>query len=240
MVAVMTISPLGDSAMVITLGTEIDEVTLQRVRTCATALEGARIPGVTDVVPANATIGVFYNVNLLGHDMSPSERVRRWITDTISLDVLQRTAGKAVDSMGQRARAVEIPVCYGGPHGPDLDHVAAHTGLSRDEVTALHSGVIYEVSAVGFTPGFPYLSGLPKKLQTPRRPTPRFNVAAGSIGIGGALTGIYPVNSPGGWQIIGRTPLVLFDPRREAPATLRVGDRVSFKAVSEEDFSKWN
>jgi inhibitor of KinA len=240
MVGVMTISPLGDSALVITLGSANDEMTLRCVRDGARALERARIAGVTDVVPANATIGVYYDSARWEHEQPPLERVRQWISDTLAPIVADRLNVDAVDPIDATARTVEIPVCYGGEYGPDLEYVADRAGLTPAAVVAQHSAARYEVSAIGFTPGFPYLRGLPAELETPRKATPRINVTAGSVGIGGALTGIYPLNSPGGWQIIGRTPVVLFDPRREVPATLRVGDRVSFKSVSEEDFLKWS
>ena len=240
MVGVMTISPLGDSALVITLGAANDDMTLRRVRACARALEKTKIVGITDVVPANATIGVYYNPSLWEHEPPSLHRVRQWISDTLSAIVANTTNPETADPLDDDVRStIEIPVCYGGEYGPDLEYVASHAGLTPEAAVTRHREALYEVSAIGFTPGFPYLRGLPGKLETPRKATPRLNVAAGSIGIGGALTGIYPVNSPGGWQIIGRTPVVLFDPRREAPATMQVGDRVTFKSMSQEEFSKW-
>jgi inhibitor of KinA len=133
-----------------------------------------------------------------------------------------------------------IPVCYGGEFGPDLAEVAAHAGLDEGATSALHSGAKYRVHAVGFAPGFPYLAGLPGKLHIPRRATPRTRVPAGSIGIGGAQTGVYPLSTPGGWRLIGRTPLRLFRPENETePALLRPGDRVRFQAISPEEFAAW-
>lgn len=126
------------------------------------------------------------------------------------------------------AREIEIPVHYGGSDGPDLDAVAAHTGLSTDEVVARHSAALYQVFFIGFQPGFAYLGGLDASLHTPRRAEPRLAVPAGSVGIGGAQTGIYPAASPGGWQLIGRTALSLFDPARTPPTLLQPGDQVRF------------
>jgi inhibitor of KinA len=136
-------------------------------------------------------------------------------------------------------RLVEIPVCYGGEHGPDLEAVAARAGVEPAEAARLHSKAVYTVQAIGFTPGFPYLAGLPAALHAPRRPTPRETVPAGSVGIGGAQTGVYPLASPGGWNLIGRTPLRLFRAEEANPSVLRVGDRVRFRPITVEEFAAW-
>ena len=130
------------------------------------------------------------------------------------------------------ARVVRVPVCYGGAHGPDLEFVAAHAGLTTDEVVALHSAVAYLVYMLGFTPGFAYLGGMTERIAAPRLDSPRTRIPAGSVGIAGAQTGIYPIESPGGWRLIGRTPLRLFDPRSERPFLLAAGDRARFVPVS--------
>ena len=231
----MTISPLGDSAVAVVLGTEIDEPTLRRVRALTAAIRRARAPGIEDVVPAYASVTVFYDpIRLAGGAAPPLEAVRRLVEACVSKighDVAARS--------GEAGREIEIPVCYGGEHGPDLGEVAAHCGLGPDEVIDRHCGAVYEVHAVGFAPGFPYLGGLPSSLRTPRRATPRTCVPAGSVGIGGSQTGVYPFAMPGGWRIIGRTPLVLFQPERTPPALLGSGDRVRFRALSAEEFSAW-
>jgi len=131
-------------------------------------------------------------------------------------------------------RFIEIPVYYGGARGPDLAYVAEHNGLSRDEVVRLHSSCEYMVYMSGFTPGFPLLGGLSPKLWTPRRKTPRTSVPAGSVGIGNRQTGVYPFESPGGWQVIGRTKLRLFDPGRDPMVLYRLGDRIQFRPIKEE------
>jgi KipI family sensor histidine kinase inhibitor len=133
---------------------------------------------------------------------------------------------------------VEIPVCYGGECGPDIAAVAEHAGLLRDAVIARHTAAEYTVAMLGFAPGFPYLLGLDPSLQMPRRATPRTRVPAGSVAIGGAQTGIYPRELPGGWHLIGRTPLVLFDPQRELPCLLAPGDRVRFHAIEADEFGR--
>lgn len=135
-------------------------------------------------------------------------------------------------------RTVEIPVCYGGAFGPDLEAVAEAHGLSPAAVIRRHGRPLYRVYFLGFLPGFAYLGGLPASLATPRRATPRIAVPAGSVGIAGAQTGVYPIESPGGWQIIGQTPSCLFDPARRPPALLRAGDRVKFTAVTAEEYGE--
>src|SRR5262249_10853589 len=131
------------------------------------------------------------------------------------------------------------PVCYDSDFAPDLQAVANHCRLSPNDLIACHSSGRYQVRCVGFTPGFPYLNGLPKQLAMPRRATPRTRVPAGSVAIGGRQTGIYPLSSPGGWNLIGRTPLQIFDARRESPALLRIGDNVTFKVISAKEFAQW-
>jgi inhibitor of KinA len=232
MLRTMTFAPLGDSAVVVTLGSSINEAALLRVRSLTAALERERANGIVDVVPAYTTVAVFYDLGLFGGgDESPYERVCRTIATR---------AAKAEDVMEREARReIEIPVCYGGAFGPDLEEVARHGNISPEEVIALHSGASYVVHAVGFTPGFPYLGGLPEKLHTPRRATPRQQVPAGSVGIGGMQTGIYPIASPGGWQLIGRTPLTLFRLNEKPPALLSVSDRIKFRAITAEEFAAW-
>jgi inhibitor of KinA len=133
---------------------------------------------------------------------------------------------------------IEVPVCYENEFAPDLNDVAQHSGLSQDEIIRRHSDATYRVACVGFTPGFPYLSGLPSELATPRRSSPRKEIPAGAVAIGGTQTGIYPRKSPGGWNIIGRTPLRLFDVERESPALLHTGGQVRFRQISRSEFEK--
>ena len=133
---------------------------------------------------------------------------------------------------------IEIPVCYGGEFGPDLSDVAAHNLLNPGDVVTIHSSAEYLVYFLGFSPGFPYLGGMPESIATPRLPAPRTHVPAGSVAIGGSQTGIYPVASPGGWRIIGRTPLRLFDPAADPPALLQIGYRVRFVPVPREEFER--
>lgn len=224
----MTLAPLGDSALVLTLGAEPDEATIGRVRAVAQALRHAALPGVLDLVPAFATVTVFYDISHIG----PYAAFERRVTEVAE-------KAEATTLRASATEPIEIPVCYGGEYGPDLEVVGRHSGMNLDQVIELHRSADYQVHAIGFVPGFAYLGGLPRKLQTPRRATPRPRVAAGSVGIGGVQTGVYPSETPGGWNIIGRTPLRLFDPMREEPAGLKAGDRVTFRAISPEEFAAW-
>ena len=231
----MTFSALGDAAVVVALGSGIDEAVLPRVRALATLLGADRPAGIVDVVPAYATVAVFYEPGrLAANGPRPYEQVCRFVTERALL--LDSEAKKKTATAG---RVMEIPVSYGGEFGPDLSEVARHCGLPVTEVMNLHAKADYLVHAIGFAPGFPYLGGLPAKLSTPRRPTPRLSVPAGSVGIGGTQTGVYPLSTPGGWQIIGRTPLALFRPGAAEPALLRVGDKVKFRAITPEEFARW-
>ncbi|MEO6874012.1 MAG: 5-oxoprolinase subunit PxpB [Opitutaceae bacterium] len=231
----MTLTALGDSAVVVTLGAGIDAAALPRVRALTALLGADRPEGIVDVVPAYATVTVFYEAGrLAARGLRPYETVCKFITDRA-----RRLDAEAKKKPAKASRTMEIPVCYGGEHGPDLEEVARHCGLRPSDVISKHRGADYLVHAIGFSPGFPYLGGLPDKLRTPRRASPRLTVPAGSVGIGGAQTGIYPQTTPGGWQIIGRTPLALFRPDEAEPALLRIGDKVKFRVLTVEEFAQW-
>ena len=220
----MTVSPLGDSAIVIAIGETVDAATTARVRAVATEIEAKRPAGVVDVVPAFGSVAVFFDpTQAASFDVLRAE-----------LEALAAQAEAVAQSLP--ARTVEIPVCYGGEHGPDLGMIAARAQLSPEQVAALHASVEYLVHAIGFAPGFPYLGGLPPQLAVPRRDTPRPRVPPGSVGIGGVQTGIYPLETPGGWNVIGRTPLKLFDAMRSDPSLLHAGDRVHFRSISNDEF----
>jgi inhibitor of KinA len=228
----MKLEPLGDSAVVATLGSGIDAKTVTAVQRWSETIMAAGGRGIVDVVPAYSTFTVFYDPG----QFSPSagdafEQVCRFV-ESCAPNVKRH-------SRRSKSKTVEIPVCYGGEFGPDIAEVAERAGMTVVQVAALHARADYQVHAIGFTPGFPYLGGLPAALNSPRRSAPRARVPAGSVGIGGAQTGVYPVASPGGWQLIGRTPLRLFDADRSPAALLRNGDRVKFKAISAEEFETW-
>ena len=224
----MSLHALGDAAYLITFEGPMSAALLGKVRALAADLSADLLPGVTDIVPAYASVGVLYAPEKVTtpRDELPWRVVGEWIER--HLDGKAPTAAKR----SRVGRTHVVPVVYGGEFGPDLEGVAKATKLSVDEVVKLHAGASYQVAAVGFTPGFPYLWGMPDKLAVPRRATPRVRVPAGSVGIGAGQTGIYPRETPGGWQIIGRTALELFNPSREdEPALLAAGDTVKFKPV---------
>ncbi len=223
----MSLQAMGDTAFLVTLAGAADAARLARVRALAADLAADRLEGVVEIVPAYASIGVTYEPERVPTPRGelPWRVVAEWLERHLAGD--GPTAARKV----RAARTHLVPVCYGGEHGPDLDHVAKVAKRSADEVVKLHTGASYQVAAIGFTPGFPYLLGLPEALATPRRSTPRLRVPAGAVGIGGAQTGIYPRETPGGWQLIGRTALELFNPALETPARLAAGDEVKFKAV---------
>ncbi len=228
----MKLEPLGDSAVVATLDVQIDAAGLASVLALATAVSEARGRGIVEVVPAYATVTVFYDPLQFAEE---GEDAYGLVCRFIEACAARGPAGGAPPP----GRQVEIPVCYGGEFGPDLGHVAQRCAMAQDAVVALHSGTDYLVHAIGFTPGFPFLGGLPAPLSTPRRDTPRPRVPAGSVGIGGPQTGVYPIASPGGWQIIGRTPLSLFRPGETPAALLATGDAVRFRPMSAEEFASW-
>lgn len=212
----MTLKPLGDSAWLVEFPGLAGDEALARVMGLVDALEMDRPDGILDVVPSFASVAVHYE----GED---GLKILNWIGSVAVVDRLPS---------GEEMR---VPVRYGGEYGPDLEEVADMAGLSKEELVAMHSGEVYTVAAVGFSPGFPYLSGLPEPLHVPRRQTPRLRIPAGSVAVAGGQAGIYPFETPGGWQVLGRTGVCLFDPSAKRPALLRSGDRVRFVPVNELD-----
>lgn len=228
----LRIEPLGDRALLVVLGEHIDAELNRRVLACAEALRSARLAGVDDIVPAFASVCIHYD---------PSAWIGKNKDRPAQLNLLDRVDAilRKIDTAepGNGDSLIEIPVCYADEFAPDLDLVATQANLSPEQVIARHTATEYRVAMLGFAPGFPYLLGLAAALHTPRRKQPRVRVPAGSVAIGGAQTGIYPRESPGGWQVIGRTPLVLFDASRPQPALLMPGRRVRFRAIDADEFS---
>lgn len=192
------------------------------VQSSVTPLAGVAL-GILDIVPAFGATAVHFDPSLISLG-----EVSDWLDSNSTSSNLT----------GDSSRLVEIPVLYGGDFGPDLDAVATHAGLSADEIIRRHAAADYVVGAVGFQPGFGYLEGLPAELHTPRRDTPRTAVPAGAVGIGGPYTAVYPQASPGGWNLIGQTPLAMFDEIRDDPSLLKYGDRVRFRAIDAKEFKQ--
>ncbi len=221
MIAPLRDEALAEDALLLHFGDAIDEATSARVLAAAAAI--ARQMPSLECVPAYASLLLRFAPSARYGDLgdTPHARVRAAVAEVLA----------AADVAHATAREVVIPMLYGGAHGPDLGAVARHAGLAEAEVIARHAAGHYRVTMLGFAPGFPYLLGLDPRLAVPRRADPRARVPAGSVAIGGAQTGIYPESLPGGWQLIGRTPLGLFDMRATPPSRLQPGDRVRFEAI---------
>jgi inhibitor of KinA len=210
--------PASDCSLLVSFG---DDISLEAHRRVLRLMRRFAKPplGIRNVHPAFASVLI---------DFDPRRRTHAEVESLVR-------EGMSVEAETSlpNSRVVEIPVCYGGAFGPDLDDVARHTGLSPERVIALHAAAEYRVYFVGFSPGFPYLGGMPPELATPRLPAPRKHVPAGSVAIGGAQTGIYSVDTPGGWRLIGLSRMPLFDAAADPPAVLQIGDVVRFRAVKE-------
>jgi len=216
----LRISPLGDSAIVLSLPARIDPDINARLHAMAAWLRQSNAP-ITDLVPAYHTLTVFYDA---------------CATDFETMRELLTKAESASANASFAAREIELPVCYDLSLAPDLPELAAYCRLSIDDVITIHCNANYRVYFLGFKPGFAYLGGLDARLNMPRKATPRLSVPAGAVGIGGEQTAVYPCTTPGGWQIIGRCPTALFDMNRSPPSLLQAGDIVRFRAISLEDF----
>jgi len=214
--------PGGDEALLVEFGDEISPELNRRVRNLKLAIEKQRIPGVIESVPAYRSLLIYFEPL----QMHPKEL----------REILFRLAQQPLESELSKPRLIEIPTVYGGEFGPDLEFVAAHSKLSVNEVIQIHTGTPYLIYMIGFLPGFPYLGGMSAKIAAPRLDTPRTRIPAGSVGIAGTQTGIYPAESPGGWRLIGRTPLKVFDPTREPPALFQAGDYLKFVSVTPYEF----
>ena len=233
----MEIKPLGDSTVLVRVAENFErapEEALNAVLAAQAAIKAARIPSVLEVTPAYTTIALFYEPARAADAGAPRENIFGWMEQQIREAL---STPKKVEADLKRS-VVQIPVCYEAEFAIDLEHVAEHAGIHWKEVVDLHCGAEYRVHCVGFTPGFPFLGGLPRKIATPRRDVPRKEIPAGSVAIGGMQTGIYPIKSPGGWNVIGRTSLKLFDAKKNPPTLLRSGDRVRFRSITRDEFER--
>lgn len=214
----------GDSSLLIEFGNEISTEINQKITATVQLMKEQHIEGVVDIIPAFCSLLINYDPRVIGYDELKSRML-----NLIKMDI-KTEAG--------RKKVYEIPVCYGGEYGPDIENIAKHAGLSVEEVIEIHSSRDYLIYMLGFLPGFTYLGGLDERLHTPRLANPRLKINAGSVGIGGSQTGIYPMDSPGGWQLMGMTPVKTYDPTREVPILLEAGDYIRFAPISEEEYHR--
>ena len=213
--------PLGDSGITVEFGNEISETVKSRVTAFAARLEREKTEGILEIVPTYRSASVYYDPSVISY--------KSLVT------LIERVLNTSDKSGHEEKTVVEIPVWYSRESGPDLEFVASHSGKTEDEVIAIHSRPEYLIYMLGFTPGFPYLGGMDESIAAPRLETPRVKIEAGSVGIAGSQTGIYSLDSPGGWRLIGKTPVKLFDIKREKPTLLESGQYLKFVPIGKDE-----
>lgn len=217
-------SPLGDSAVRIEFGDKISEQINRNIRGFCESIKEYPPIGVIEWTPSYTAVTVYYQpLQTTYHELVAQ---------------LQILVNKLDEAVLPKAKRVFVPVCYGGELGPDIEHVALHNKLTVAEVVEIHSSSKYLIYMLGFTPGFPYMGGMSTAISTPRLAVPRPRVSAGSVGIAGEQTGIYSLSTPGGWQIIGRTPLILYDANRENPSLFEAGNYVQFRPIQKQEYEE--
>lgn len=221
----ITFKPLNDCALLIVFGDSISIATHQEIQHFHKTIEKQPFQGMIEAVPSYTSICIYYDVMQVM--CKPSQTIYESIV-TYLQSLLMNNEQHDLSTH----RLIDIPVVYGGEYGPDLAFVASYHGLSEEEIIERHSSQQYIVYMLGFAPGFAFLGGLDETIATPRKEVPRLTIPAGSVGIGGQQTGVYPFETPGGWQIIGRTPQRLFLPEQYPPTYLQAGDRIRFRAIS--------
>ena len=214
----------GDTCVVVEFGDTIDMAVNSRMQALKERLSRSGLSCIRELIPTYRSVAVYFDPDAVDP--------KRFLN---MLEEMSRSEGT---SSAERATGVVIPVCYGGEFGPDMANVAAHTGLTEDEIVRRHAGTDCYCYMLGFTPGFAYLGGMDETLATPRLKEPREKIPTGSVGVAGKQTGIYPIESPGGWQLIGRTPLRMFDPRRSAPTVIEAGMWVRFRPVDHAEYDR--
>jgi len=228
--AAWRIAPQGDRCLMVEFGQKIDGETNLRARALAQYLLDRPLSGVVDVVPAFTTVAIHYRPEAFAEPVGPASPYEQLAAR------IEEILHRGVERKAPAPRQVEIPVCYGGEFGPDLAEVARARKLAPDEVVAIHSSSPHVVYMLGFAPGHPYLAGLDERLAMPRRATPRLNIMPGTIAIAGTQSVVYTLDTPGGWNLIGRTPRRVFTPETDPPCLLRPGDSVHFVPITIEEF----
>jgi inhibitor of KinA len=228
-----SIFSLGDSALTIDFGNVIDKDINNYVLDLFHHLKRKNIPGVLDVVPAYSSLSIHYQVPI----------IRQSVTEKTAFEFLKKAIEKELEQdflqQKRQQRKIGIPVCYSGSFAPDIEAIAIEKNISIEKLVQLHKDQLYSIYMIGFLPGFPYMGEVNDAIAVPRKKEPRANVPAGSVGIAGKQTGIYPIDSPGGWQIIGRTPLKIFDKEKSDPVLLQPGDEIQFYSITEDEFENY-
>lgn len=214
----------GDTSLTVEFGNEISESINTQIRAFSIALQNSKIPGIVETVPTYRSLMIHYDPGVILY----KPLVQKLTALLGQLDKIEIPPSEVL----------EIPVLYGGEMGPDLDFVAQHSGKTPEEVVQIHTSTEYLIYMLGFTPGFTYLGGMSDEIATPRLKTPRVKIPAGSVGIAGSQTGVYPIDSPGGWQLIGRTPVRMYDPDRETPILPQAGQYIKFYAITQKEFDE--
>jgi inhibitor of KinA len=229
-----TISPLGDSSLIINFGNVIDENINKKVLALFYKLKELSIPFIKDIIPAYNSLTIYYNIVSIKQKSISNKTFFEIFGDQLSKIIIDY-----IEILSLPSRKIKIPVCYTEKYGLDINYIAKEKKLPVDEIIRLHKVKKYRVYMIGFLPGFAYMGEVDEQIAIPRKVQPRTIVEAGSVGIAGTQTGIYPLNSPGGWQIIGKTPVKLFIKEKDDPVLLHPGDEVEFYSITENEFANY-
>jgi inhibitor of KinA len=230
----VTISPLGDAAIIVNWKNLIDETINNQVLSCFDKIKHARLLGIKDVVPAYSSLVVHYDIMIAKQHISYNNSAYEYFKTEI-----KKILNNDVQLNSHETRTIKVPVCYAGKYAPDLNYILKEKKLPVDEIIRLHTGKKYRIYMIGFLPGFAYMGEVDERIAIGRKAQPRTRVEAGSVGIAGSQTGIYPLESPGGWQIIGKTPLQLFNKQNDDPVLLHPGDEIEFYSITEDEFANY-